>query len=86
VASSFAEVLGAGVVTLAGGAVAVQGANRSWIVTHPLERLELDFLPMRLAQAVADAEVTGLLTPGELPEFADSFNLLRRPVWVAGAR
>jgi ATP-dependent helicase YprA (DUF1998 family) len=86
VAISFAEIIGARVELLNGGTVAIVQDAQPWIVTHPLEQTDLDYLPLRLAQAIADAERKGMLSPGEPPRFADSFNLLRRPVWVAGAR
>jgi ATP-dependent helicase YprA (DUF1998 family) len=86
VARSFGQVLDANVETLEGGVQAILQGERPWLVTHPLERTDIDFLPMRLAEAIADAEGRQLLRPGEFPRFANSFDLLRRPVWIAGAR
>jgi ATP-dependent helicase YprA (DUF1998 family) len=86
VATSFAGIIGARVEPLDGGAIAIVRDAQLWVVTHPLEQTDFDYLPIRLARAIADAEDKGVLSPGEPPRFADSFNLLRRPVWVAGAR
>src|SRR5262249_25132524 len=68
---------------LDGGASAVAFAEQLMIVSHPLENQD-NSLPRRLALAQADAEDRGF---GELEGrpivFRDSFDLIRRPGWIA---
>jgi hypothetical protein len=70
-------------LNLEDGASAVAFAEQLMIVSHPLEN-QADSLPRRLALAQADAEDRGF---GELEGrpivFRDSFDLIRRPGWIA---
>ena len=54
------------------------------IVTHPFENTANEnVLPARLAFAIGDAEMRGLKRGERSVVFADTFNLVRRPGWVA---
>jgi hypothetical protein len=83
VASAFAEAFDGHVTELEGGAYGVEALNRLLVIRHPLEHPSEDFLPDRLALAVADAEARGLVQAGHRAELVSSFDLLRRPARVA---
>lgn len=78
IAKSFASDFSGSALTLPSGAVAVELESSLVLIKHPLEDEHNPGL--RLAEAIADAEDMeyGAVT-GRPIDFADSFNLLRRP-------
>jgi hypothetical protein len=86
-ARSFAADFGGNVVALDGGVSSVDLPQPYplLVVCHPLEDTQGEaFIPERLALAVGDAELRGLAGGDDRNVlYADSFNLIRRPGWVA---
>jgi hypothetical protein len=84
-ASTFVAEFGGSVVPLDGGVVAVDlpAPRPLMIVCHPFESTDENRYPARLALAVGDAEMRGIAGGDRPIEFADSFNLVRRPGWIA---
>jgi hypothetical protein len=86
-ARSFAADFGGNVVALDGGVSSVDLPQPYplLVVCHPLEDTQGEaFIPERLALAVGDAELKGLAGGDDRKVlYADSFNLIRRPGWVA---
>jgi ATP-dependent helicase YprA (DUF1998 family) len=78
VAAAFAHAFDGQVIPLEGGALGIEALGRLLVIRHPLEHPSDDYLPDRLASAVADAE-----SRGAIPELVSSFDLLRRPARVA---
>lgn len=83
VATAFAHAFGGQVVELEGGALGIEALSRLLVVRHPLEHPSDDYMPDRLALAVADAEARGGVPAGQHAEIVSSFDLLRRPARVA---
>src|SRR5207248_571714 len=84
-AASFVEDFGGTVVPLEGGVSAVDlpVPYPLVIVSHPFEDTNENAFPARLAMAVGDAEMQGIGGGDREITFADTFNLVRRPGWVA---
>ncbi len=85
-ARSFASDFAGTAVSLEGGVSAIDlpAPRPLVVVTHPLENtLNENVVPERLALAIGDAEMQGLAGGDRGISFADSFNLIRRPGWVA---
>lgn len=83
VSTAFAHAFDGQVIDLEGGALGIQALGRLLIVRHPLEHPSDDYLPDRLALAIADAETRGAVPSGQGAELVSSFDLLRRPARVA---
>ena len=85
-AASFSADFGGAPLQLDGGvwAVDLPSPQPLVILSHPLENtLNEDVVPERLALAIGDAEMRGLAGDDRPITFADTFNLIRRPGWVA---
>jgi hypothetical protein len=83
VARSFCAAFDGDALQLEGGVWAMRSLGHVYLVRHPLEQDDRDFLPERLALAWADAEDRGLLAGPTVPRLVSSFDLLRRPGRVA---
>jgi hypothetical protein len=82
-ANAFAADFDGTSLELEGAVAAVDLGERLLVVAHPLED-QGEHLPERLAEAKADGEDRGFGDLAGRPIlFTDSFNLLRRPGWVA---
>jgi hypothetical protein len=83
IATAFAHAFGGQLIDLEGGALGIEALGRLLVIRHPLEHPSHDYLPDRLALAVADAEARGVVPAGQRAELVSSFDLLRRPARVA---
>src|SRR5262249_4801604 len=83
VAAGFAEAFDGKVIEFEGGALGIEALGRLLVIRHPLEQPSEDYMPDRLALAIADAEARGAVPAGHPAELISSFDMLRRPARVA---